>query len=237
VAVSAGKHPVRPVGQAHARRRSDGEAELSRQLHDGVSQTLNMLLLEMELFKAEQVGREGVLRELDRMQTSIRGVLANVRGILHDVRKDQTSAADLRLALKELAGRLATSAGAIVTVFVAQDWPDDLRAGDVVNVIRIVEEAAHNSVIHAAASAISIELASHEDELSVTVRDDGRGTVSGITSPGLGIRGMRERAGLLGGTLEIKSEIGGGTEIRLLIPWRGRARLPEPLLLAQPATA
>src|SRR2546427_11270227 len=64
-----------------------GDIDLSRELHDHISQTLNLLLLEMEIFKADQVGREGVLRELDRMQTSIRGVLANVRGILHDIRR------------------------------------------------------------------------------------------------------------------------------------------------------
>src|SRR2546422_10756818 len=63
-----------------------GDIDLSRELHDHISQTLNLLLLEMEIFKADQVGREGVLRELDRMQTSIRAVLANVRGILHDIR-------------------------------------------------------------------------------------------------------------------------------------------------------
>src|SRR5437867_3880892 len=87
-----------------------GDIDLSRELHDHISQTLNLLLLEMEIFKADQVGREGVLRELDRMQTSIRGVLANVRGILHDIRKDTATAEDLRPSLQGLATRLATTA-------------------------------------------------------------------------------------------------------------------------------
>jgi two-component system sensor histidine kinase UhpB len=225
---------VRPL--ARSRHPRAGDPELSRQLHDHVSQTLNLLLLEMESFKAEQVGREGVLRELDRMQASIRSVLANVRGILHDVRKDEMSAADLRDGLKRLAERLASSGGTVVTVAIADDWPDDMRAGDIVNVIRIVEEAAHNALIHAAASRIDIVLTTGETGLAVIVRDDGRGTVSGVTSPGLGIRGMRERAALVGGTLELKSEIRGGTEVRLTLPWRDAATA-RPQLLAQPATA
>ena len=49
------------------RPRPSQEIDLSRELHDHVSQTLNLLLLEMELFKADQVGRAGVLREVDRM--------------------------------------------------------------------------------------------------------------------------------------------------------------------------
>ena len=103
-------------GDTRQRRRSirstpRDDVDLSRELHDHVSQTLNLLLLEMELFKADQVGREGVLRELDRMQVSIRTVLANVRGILHDIRKDTATAEDLRPALKALAERLAGAQG------------------------------------------------------------------------------------------------------------------------------
>jgi len=194
------------------------DVELSRELHDHVSQTLNLLLLEMELFKADQVGRAGVLREVDRMQASIRRVLGNVRGILHDVRKDTATIEDLRPSLKALAERLAESCGAVVTVSVAQDWPDELHPAAAVDLIRILEEAAHNSAIHGAPSAIWIELSVSAELLTARVRDDGRGMISGLTSPGLGIRGMRERAGLLGGILKITSEIGKGTETVLEIP-------------------
>jgi signal transduction histidine kinase len=172
----------------------------------------------MEMFKAEQVGRAGVLRELDRMQSSIRRVLANVRGILHEVRQDTATAEDLRPSLKALAERLAASCSAVVTVSVAQDWPDDLHPATLVDLIRILEEAAHNSAIHGAPSAIWIELTATPDVVTAAVRDDGRGMISGLTSPGLGIRGMRERASLLGGTLRITSEIGKGTETVLEIP-------------------
>jgi two-component system, NarL family, sensor histidine kinase UhpB len=200
------------------RPRPSQEIDLSRELHDHVSQTLNLLLLEMEMFKADQVGRVGVLREVDRMQASIRRVLANVRGILHEVRKDTATIDDLRPSLKALAERLAESCGAVVTVSVAQDWPDELHPAAAVDLIRILEEAAHNSAIHGAPTAIWIELSANPDVLTARVRDDGRGMISGITSPGLGIRGMRERASLLGGVLKITSEIGKGTETVLEIP-------------------
>jgi signal transduction histidine kinase len=192
--------------------------ELSRELHDHVSQTLNLLLLEMEVFKAEQVGRAGVLRELDRIQTSIRTVLANVRDIVHDIRMDQTNAEDMLRSLTVLGERLESSAGVNVQVSVDQDWPTDLRPRAAVNLLRIVEEAAHNSVIHGAPSQVWIELKVTPEHLKVSVRDDGRGMVGGVASPGLGIRGMRERAGLLGGALKIDSEFGKGTETVLEIP-------------------
>jgi signal transduction histidine kinase len=214
-----------------------GDIDLSRELHDHISQTLNLLLLEMEIFKAEQVGREGVLRELDRMQTSIRGVLASVRGILHDIRKDTARAEDLRPSLQGLAERLASSGGAVVTISVAQDWPDDLHPGAVVDLIRILEEAAHNSAIHASPTTIWIELSVREDVLAASVRDNGRGMVGGLTSPGLGIRGMHERANLLGGNLTITSELGKGTLTVLEIPRPKPAPAIVPFAIAQAETA
>jgi two-component system sensor histidine kinase UhpB len=212
------------------------DVDLSRELHDHVSQTLNLLLLEMELFKADQVGREGVLREVDRMQTSIRSVLSNVRGILHDLRKDTVTAEDLRPALQGLAERLSSSCRAVVTVSVAQDWPDDLHPSAVVDLIRIIEEAAHNSAIHGAPSTIWIELTAYDHVLRASVRDDGRGMTGGVASPGLGIRGMRERAGLLGGTLWITSEVGKGTHTVLEVPRAVRAHPAESCARAQAGT-
>ena len=214
---------------SRARSRS-GDLELSRELHDHVSQTLNLLLLEMEVFKIEQVGRAGVLRELDRIQGSIRSVLANVREIVHEIRMDETTAEDMRRSLKALAERLGTSGGVAVTVSVANDWPSDLQPRAVIDLVRILEEAAHNSVIHGAPSKVWIELSVTQEHLTASVRDDGRGMIGGIASPGLGIRGMRERAGLLGGALKIQSEIGKGTETVVEIP-RLRA---EPAVTSAP---
>ncbi len=219
------------------RSRVRGDTDLSRELHDHISQTLNLLLLEMEIFKADQVGREGVLRELDRMQGSIRGVLANVRGILHDIRKDTATAEDLRPSLQGLATRLASSCGAVVSVSVAQDWPDDLHPSAVVDLIRILEEAAHNSAIHGAPTTIWIDLSVKELILTASVRDDGRGMIGGLTSPGLGIRGMHERANLLGGTLRISSELGKGTQTVLEMPRPESVRATAPFVIAHAETA
>ena len=230
--VNAIRQRRRPI-----RSRARGDIDLSRELHDHISQTLNLLLLEMEIFKAEQVSREGVLRELDRMQTSIRGVLANVRGILHDIRKDTATAEDLRPSLQGLATRLATSCGAVVSVSIAQDWPNDLHPAAVVDLIRILEEAAHNSAIHGAPTTIWIELTVKEQALTASVRDDGRGMIGGLTSPGLGIRGMHERAKLLGGTLRISSELGKGTQTTVEIPRPEPVPAPLPFPVAQAETA
>lgn len=232
--VTAGSNRRSRPGRTRAR---GAQIELSRELHDHVSQTLNLLLLEMELFKAEQIGRVGVLQELDRIQSSIRAVLANVREIVHEIRMDETTVEDMRRSLKVLAERLEGSARVDVSVTVDQDWPSDLQPRAMMDLVRILEEAAHNSVIHGAPSRIWIDLSVTPDFLTASVRDDGRGMVGGMASPGLGIRGMRERAGLLGGALKIDSEIGKGTRTVVEIPRLRAQPIAEPTVLVQAHTA
>ena len=159
------------------------------------------------------------------------------RGILHDIRKDTATAEDLRPSLQGLATRLASSCGAVVSVSVAQDWPDDLHPSAVVDLIRILEEAAHNSAIHGAPTTIWIDLSVKDLILTASVRDDGRGMIGGLTSPGLGIRGMHERANLLGGTLRISSELGKGTQTVLEMPRPEAVRATAPFVIAHAETA
>ena len=84
-------------------------------------------------------------------------------------------------------------------------------------VYRIAQEALTNAVRHAEASAIVLELRLDDRGLLLSVRDDGRGVPDRLLSTS-GIRGMRERALLVGGTLQIRVPADGGTEVCLRIP-------------------
>ena len=81
---------------------------------------------------------------------------------------------------------------------------------------RIIQEALTNVVRHAKAANVEIFLTLEGQALTICVEDDGIGWPEGAQPPaGIGIRGMRERAELIGGTLELKSAPGQGTTIRL----------------------
>jgi len=85
---------------------------------------------------------------------------------------------------------------------------------------RIAQEALTNVARHARASNVDVSLSVRNNVLLVTVADSGRGFDPGTLSEaeGLGLAGMRERAGLAGGTLTIVSEQGKGTRVSLEIP-------------------
>ena len=93
--------------------------------------------------------------------------------------------------------------------------------------MRIAQEAVHNAVRHADPARIDIELRFDAQQLQMTIRDDGRGfeepASSALTGPEghFGLTGMRERAGVIGGTLVVDSTPGKGTEISVHVPIGG----------------
>jgi two-component system sensor histidine kinase UhpB len=91
--------------------------------------------------------------------------------------------------------------------------------GDVQTVVyRVAQEALSNAVRHANASHIGIHLARGDAGIALVVADDGSGFTFAQASGGLGITGMRERALLVGGDLEVTSRPGQGTRVRLYVP-------------------
>jgi two-component system, NarL family, sensor histidine kinase UhpB len=85
-------------------------------------------------------------------------------------------------------------------------------------VYRVAQEALTNVIRHARASRVELELARRDGRTVLTVRDDGRGLAPGSLPSSNGIRGMRERAMLIGATLSIDSAPGAGTVVTLSIP-------------------
>jgi PAS domain S-box-containing protein len=91
---------------------------------------------------------------------------------------------------------------------------------------RIAQEALTNITRHAAASSVSLKLKQRREQLRLTITDNGIGfdvlAVTGrITAETLGLRGMKERTQAVGGSLEINSTLGKGTEVRALFPIQG----------------
>ena len=83
----------------------------------------------------------------------------------------------------------------------------------------IVQEAINNAVKHGEVKGIVITYSSNEDNIYLSIEDDGKGfNENEITSPGIGLELMKYRARAIGGSLEIKSSPGAGTEVMLKFP-------------------
>ena len=95
-----------------------------------------------------------------------------------------------------------------------------LQADTEAHVYRIAQEALHNVYKHASASRAAVSLENHGDRLILSIEDDGCGFVAGETplGTGLGLVSMRERATLIGGSLDVESTPGHGTTVLLQVP-------------------
>lgn len=98
----------------------------------------------------------------------------------------------------------------------------DLSKSMIASVLRIVQEATTNALKHAEASKITISLLKQEQEVHLNFHDDGRGFDPENATSGMGLRGMRERTAYLGGTFQLESGRGHGTEITIAIPLKGK---------------
>ena len=193
---------------------------LARELHDRVGQTLTTMLVELENFKVDQVGRESVLRQVDVFEDSTREVLNSLRALLYELRGEVGVEDALVMSLGSLVSRFEEKNRIVANLTVLPGWPEVLKSSAALNVYRIVEEALSNVRLHSGARAVRVVLGVHsETELAVTVTDDGRGVDTHDSRPlGLGMVGMRERALILGGRVWFESQNGDGTTVRATFP-------------------
>jgi two-component system sensor histidine kinase UhpB len=192
---------------------------IARELHDEVGQTLTGVMLQIEglapLVPAAAGGQLEELRETARHGSE------EVRRIARRLRPEALDELGLHSALAALATRIAEQAGIPIERRLQADVA--LSPDEELVVYRVAQEALTNVVRHAAAARAELELRCRDGSSTLVVRDDGRGLAPGSQRSANGIRGMRERALLIGADLTIQRRDGGGTEVRLRIP-----ATPEP---------
>jgi two-component system, NarL family, sensor histidine kinase UhpB len=194
--------------------------ELARELHDQVVQDLTAMLIDLENFKRGPFDSQATVLQVDSVQGGLRTMLGRLRGMLYGLRGEDAWEHELAETLRIFAVEYTQRTGVRVLVRVARDWPDPIRRTTAQHVLRIVQEAVHNAGRHGNATGVRVALRLVDGDFArITIQDDGRGIASNEGgSSGFGMRGMRERALLIGGTMRVESTRGGGTTIRVLFP-------------------
>jgi two-component system, NarL family, sensor histidine kinase UhpB len=187
---------------------------IARELHDEVGQTLTGVMLQVEGL-AGKIPEE--LREqLDELRETAREGTEEVRRIARRLRPEALEDFGLQSALAALASAIGEQARLRIERRL-DDGPPLSEEHELV-IYRIAQEALTNVARHAGATEVQFRLQRTADHVILTVRDDGRGLPTGALRASHGIRGMRERAMLVGAQLTITGPPTGGTEVRLSIP-------------------
>jgi len=216
------------LGRLEDERRESGRRALSAQeaerlriargLHDEVGQILTGVLLQLSsLADAGAAQRQG---ELEEAKQATRQALEEVRRIAHELRPAALEHLGLASALTELTTKFAGLTGIVIDRRFDPALPP-LSAEIELAIYRIAQESLTNVIRHADASHVEVSLENGLESVVLRVLDDGRGLDTSAPSSdadGGGLRGMRERALLIGGALAIKEGPTGGVEVRLEVP-------------------
>ncbi|MGH2668284.1 MAG: response regulator, partial [bacterium] len=191
---------------------------LAREIHDTLAQGLTAISLQLESADAliddsPARAKESLRKALDLTRVN----LEEARRSVLDLRAAPLLDRSLPEAIRVLAERVERDHGLSIEVR-AQGDVDRLPARLEAGAYRIVQEALHNVVRHAAARQVLVDVSRAEGRVRVLIQDDGRGFDPPAASQGFGLIGMRERARLLGGVLEVDSAPGRGTRIALEVP-------------------
>jgi len=187
---------------------------VARELHDEVGQTLTAMLLQVEgLAPAVPPNAQA---ELEELRETARTGAEEVRRIAQRLRPEALEELGLQAAMLALLDGVAAQARLRTHHHVERDLP--LNAEDELVVYRVAQEALTNVVRHAHASNVSLSLSTDDGAVVLRVGDDGRGIPPELLDSSYGIRGMRERALLIGATLDVRSRLGEGTTVELVVP-------------------
>ncbi|GAB3139969.1 sensor histidine kinase [Amycolatopsis stemonae] len=209
---------------------AEERGRIARELHDVVAHAVSVMVVQADgASYAIESNPELAQRALQTISETGRGALGELRRLLDVLRSDDADG-EPRVpqpdahALAELAERMRTAG---VPVELETDDLGDLPAGVSLGIYRIVQESLTNTLKHAGRGATAaVRVHRTGDLVEVVVSDDGAGRVPQLAGAarrlpgGNGLIGMRERAHVYGGTLDVGPAPGGGWQVRAELPVR-----------------
>jgi signal transduction histidine kinase len=216
----------RNVAEERARRAIEAsEAERrrwARELHDETLQDLASL--KMILSTARRTDDHArVERILDQAIEQLTLGIASLRQLITDLRPPILDEAGVQPALEHLVERLSVVSDLDVRMNVDLAYESGRRSFRLAPAVedalyRVVQEALNNVVKHARATTVDVSIVETGDRIDMRIADDGVGIAARRDPGGFGLIGMQERIELIGGSMEVESRSGGGTEIRASVP-------------------
>ncbi|WP_399929902.1 sensor histidine kinase [Streptomyces kanamyceticus] len=209
---------AREAGVADERRR------LAAEIHDTIAQGLTGIIAQLQVVEnAQETGDRALAGEhLGRAADLARHSLGEARRSVHNLSPSPLEHDRLPEALKKTVAEWAERTGIRADLTVT-GTAEHLHGEIEATLLRIVQEAVSNTARHAHATRLGVTLSFMGDEVTLDVRDDGRGfdplaAVERTGSGGFGLDGMRARAERVAGSLTVESEPGGGTAVSARVP-------------------
>jgi signal transduction histidine kinase len=208
----------------------DERKRLARELHDQIGQALTAVQISLQTLQS--ANNNGSEKLIEDSLAIIDEAIEQVHDLSLDLRPSLLDEVGLVAALRWYVGRVASRAG-LEHGFKAYDLDTRLAPEVETACFRIAQEALTNVLRHAAATNVSVEIASSDSDLHLLVQDNGVGfdVRSALSRTGLGaslgLQGMQERAAAIGGSLDITSNLRRGTKVQATLLKRPQSQCNE----------
>ena len=193
---------------------------LARELHDTLAHTLSSISVQLEATKALfDKNPDRAKKMLDDTLSNTKNGLKETRRTLVDLRSSELESYGLTQAIRNTGTATAERGGFVIDFQL--DKSMDVLSDDLSHCLyRTAQEALENTLRHANAQHVFVSLTSDDDCVRLQVKDDGQGfDTSMIDKHNLGVRGMRERVEMLGGTFSIESSPNNGTTVLTVLEY------------------
>ena len=205
----------RRSGRLVLRAQEEERGRLARDLHDEVNQSLTAILHRLEALN--QTAPPGVEDELAEVKRLVNQAMDELLKLARQLRPSALDDHGLTSAIVSQVRRFSAQTGIRADVHTSGE-PTGLESDQEIAAYRFAQEALSNVAQHAGATHVEVEMTVNGSKLELSVRDDGRGFDPEAESAGIGLRGMAERARLVGAQLQVDSNPGGGTALTLQVP-------------------
>jgi two-component system sensor histidine kinase UhpB len=207
------EHERAHTARAVLRGQEKERARIARDLHDEANQSLTGLLLRLEAAVSD--APPALARELHETKALAAQAMQELLNLARELRPTALDDHGLVAALRGQADRFRTASGGRASLDIASTLDlDGLDSDEQLVIYRVVQESLSNIAQHAEAHNVTITIDDQDGRPLVRVCDDGQGFAA-PSRDGQGLDGMRERAQLVGGRVDVRSRPGAGTTVEL----------------------
>ncbi len=198
---------------------------LSRQLHDSLGSSLTALTMHLGLLMQKLPPDPALQDRAGHMKKLLGQIVETNRQMQLKLWNDKLEFLGVRVALDELVAQFGEQRGITARCSLPEEELDCPRSHGIV-LLHTLEEALRNIVAHAQATEVDVIVDDNEDEVMLTVKDNGVGLSGPLPTPAMrdqtagkfGLRMARERAAYLGGTLTLSAGAEGGVTLTMVLP-------------------
>lgn len=219
---------IRRMAERVVAAQEEERQRISRELHDDLGQALTTHLITLRNLQQDlSLPGQNLFERLQSLYSQSYEIFVKIRSIARDLRPPVLDALGLKVAMQTYCAEF-TRRTHLPVIFEVEDSLPELPDAHNITLYRTLQEALTNVIKHAHASQVWVDLGMDDDQVTLTIQDNGIGFVEEKpASSGIGLAGLRERITIAGGTLTVSSTPKRGTILSAQFPGPGQVPLGE----------